>query len=144
MQRKYNIGWGRLQKLWNDRPDAQDAENITKQDLTQPAQQDLTPVTQQENIQREIEYVTTLHKEIVVEDVFARLGQLEAKMERQTTQMEKQTELMQNILDPLDAVSESDIQSILEKEIESFPRIAGHRKECTRIHRFYQNTCVLC
>ena len=42
--------------------------------------------------------MTTQHKEIVVEDVFARLGQLEAKMERQTTQMEKQTELMQNIL----------------------------------------------
>ena len=39
-------------------------------------------------------------------------------MERQTTQMERQTELMQNILDSLDAVSniESDMQSILEKE----------------------------
>ena len=117
VQRKYNIGWGRLQKLWNDKPVAQDAENITKQELTLPAQQDITPVTQQENIQREIEYVTTQHKEIVVEDVFARLGQLEAKMERQTTQMEKHTELMQNILDSLDAVSESDTQSILEKEI---------------------------
>ena len=116
VQRKYNIGWGRLQKLWNDKPVAQDAENITKQELTLPAQQDLTSVTQQENIQREIEHVTTQHKEIVVEDFFARLGQLEAKMERQTTQMEKQTELMQNILDSLDAVSESDTQSILEKE----------------------------
>ena len=62
--------------------------------------------------------MTNQHKEIAVEDVFARLGQLEAKMERQTTQMEKQTELMQNILDSLDAVSdiESDTQSILEKE----------------------------
>ena len=116
VQRKYNIGWDRLQKLWNDKPDAQDAKNIKKQELTQPAQQDQTPVTQQENIQREIEHVTNQHKEIVVEDVFARLGQLEAKMERQTTQMEKQTELMQNILDSLDAVSESDTQSILDKE----------------------------
>ena len=69
VQRKYNIGWGRLQKLWNDKPVAQDAENITKQELTVPAQQDLSPVTQQENIQREIEHVTTQHKEIVVEDV---------------------------------------------------------------------------
>ena len=60
--------------------------------------------------------MTTQHKEIVVEDVFARLGQLETKMERQTTQIEKQTELMQNILYSLDAVSESDTQSILEKE----------------------------
>ena len=62
--------------------------------------------------------MTNQHKEIVVEDVFARLRQLETKMERQTTQMEKQTELIQNILDSLDAVSdiESDTQSILEKE----------------------------
>ena len=119
VQRQYNIGWGRLQKLWNDKPVAQDAaqsaENITKQELTQPAQQDhapqLTPVAQQENIQREIEHVTNQQKEIVLEDVFARLGQLEVKIERQT-------ELMQNILDSLDAVSdrESDTQSILEKE----------------------------
>ena len=28
MQRKYNIGWGRLQNLWNGKPVAQDAENI--------------------------------------------------------------------------------------------------------------------
>ena len=143
MQRKYNIGWGRLQKLWNDTPDAQNAENITKQDLTQPAQQDLTPVTQQENIQREIEYVTTQHKEIVVEDVFARLGQLEAKMERQTTQMEKQTELMQNILDSLDAVSESDTQSILEKEIKeshTLPDIGRSVQEYTD----FTKTLVYC
>ena len=52
VQRKYNIGWGRLQKLWNDKPVAQDAENIIKQELTQPTQQDLTPDTQQENIQK--------------------------------------------------------------------------------------------
>ena len=61
VQRQYNIGWGRLQKLWNDKPVAQDAENITKQELTLPAQQDLTPVTQQENIQREIEHVANQH-----------------------------------------------------------------------------------
>ena len=148
MQRKYNIGWGRLQKLWNDKPVAQDAENIIKQELTEPAQQDLTPVTQQENIQRETEHVTNQHKEIVVEanpvritkepqensvpqesiiqqepiphreivveDFYARLGRIEAKMERQT-------ELMQNILASLDDVldiesdKEPDTQSILEK-----------------------------
>ena len=118
VQRQYNIGWSRLKKLWNGESVAQDSENITKQELAQPAQQDLTPVAQQEKIQREIERVTAPQKEIVVEDFFARLGQLEAKMERQTTQMERQTELMQNILDSLDAVSniESDTQSILEKE----------------------------
>ena len=46
-----------------------------------------------------------------MEDFYARLGRIEAKMERQT-------ELMQNILDSLNAVSdiESDTQSILEKE----------------------------
>ena len=117
VQRQY-IGWSRLKKLWNGESVAQDSENITKQELAQPAQQDLTPVAQQEKIQREIERVTAPQKEIVVEDFFARLGQLEAKMERQTTQMERQTELMQNILDSLDAVSniESDTQSILEKE----------------------------
>ena len=60
----------------------------------------------------------TPQREIVVEDFFARLGQLEANMETQTTQMEKQTELLHNILDSLDAVSniESDTQSILEQE----------------------------
>ena len=141
VQRKYNIGWGRLQKLWNDKPDAQDAENITKQELTLPAQQDLTPVTQQENIQREIEYVTTQHKEIVVEDFFARLGQLEAKMERQTTQMEKQTELMQNILDSLDAVPESDTQYILEnKESHTLQDIGRSEQEYTD----FTKTLVYC
>ena len=62
--------------------------------------------------------MTSPQKEIVVEDFFARLGQLEANMETQTTQMEIQTELLHNILDSLDAVSdiESDTQSILEQE----------------------------
>ena len=46
-----------------------------------------------------------------MKDFYARLGRIEAKMERQT-------ELMQNILESLDAVSdiESDTQSILENE----------------------------
>ena len=62
--------------------------------------------------QEEIERMTQMHtpqREIVVEDFFARLGQMEAKlgmlatqMEGQTTQMEIQTETMQNILDSLD------------------------------------------
>ena len=118
VQRKYSIGWERLQKLWKDTPAPITlAGPTTKQDLAQ-----------QEELQREIERVTAqvpAQREIVVEDFFARLGQLEAKlgiqttqMERQTTQMERQTELMQNILDSLDAVSdiESDTQSILEQE----------------------------
>ena len=112
VQRRYNIGWGRLQKLWNganQEPVTRDVPT-TKQDIAQ-----------KEELQREIERVTqvqTPQREIVVEDFFARLGQLEANMETQTTQMEKQTELLHNILDSLDAVSniESDTQSILEQE----------------------------
>ena len=46
VQRQYNIGWSRLKKLWNGESVAQDSENITKQELAQPAQQDLTPVAQ--------------------------------------------------------------------------------------------------
>ena len=71
-------------------------------------------IAQKEELQREIERVTqvqTPQREIVVEDFFARLGQIETKLERQT-------ELLHNILDSLDAVSdiESGIQSILEQE----------------------------
>ena len=90
---------GRLQKLWNgaNQEPITRAVPTTKQDLAQ-----------QEELQREIERVTqvpqqeVLQREIVVGDFFARLGQLEAQMERQTTQMEIQTEKMQNILDSLD------------------------------------------
>ena len=100
VQRKYSIGWDRLQKLWNDKPVAQ-----------------LSPALLEPVKQRGIEHVTNQHKELVVEDLFARLGQLEAKMDKQTTQMERQTDLMQNILDSLDSVSEaeSDTQSIEEE-----------------------------
>ena len=103
MQKKYNISWSRLQKIWDANP-----VRITKEP--------------QENINRKIEGIVPQesiiqqepipqHREIVVEDFYARLGRIEAKMERQT-------ELMQNILDSLDAVSdiESNTQSILEKE----------------------------
>ena len=54
------------------------------------------------------------HIEIIVENFYARLGRIESKMERQT-------ELMQNILDSLDDVlhieseKEPDTQSILKK-----------------------------
>ena len=103
VQRRYNIGWGRLQKLWNgaNKEPATHAVPTTKQDLAK-----------QEEIQKEIGRMTQMHtpqRETVVEDFFARLGQMEAKlgmqatqMERQTTQMEIQTEKMQNILDSLD------------------------------------------
>ena len=99
VQRRYNIGWGRLQKLWNgaNQEPVTRALPTTKQDLAK---------------QEEIERMTQMHtpqREIVVEDFFARLGQMETKlgmlatqMEGQTTQMEIQTETMQNILDSLD------------------------------------------
>ena len=67
VQRQYNIGWERLKKLWNGK----DEEPVQKEEL-----------------QREIERVTqvqTPQREIVVEDFFARLGQLEANMESQKT-----------------------------------------------------------
>ena len=96
MQKKYNIGLSRLQKIWDANP-----VRITKE-----PQENIVPqesIIQQEPIPQ--------HREIVVEDFYARLGRIEAKME-------SQTEVMQNILDSLDAVSdiESDTQSILEKE----------------------------
>ena len=84
VQRRYNIGWGRLQKLWNganQEPVTRDVPT-TKQDIAQ-----------KEELQREIERVTqvqTPQREIVVEDFFARLGQIETKLERQT-------ELLHNI-----------------------------------------------
>ena len=95
MQKKYNIGRSRLQKIWDANP-----VRITKE-----PQENIVP--QESIIQQEL----IPHREIVVEDFYARLGWIEAKMERQT-------ELMQNILDSLDAVTdiESDTQSILEKE----------------------------
>ena len=82
-RKKYNIGWSRLQKLWDANP-----VRITKEPQENIVPQE--PIIQQELIP---------HKEIVVEDFYARLGRIEAKMERQT-------ELMQNILDSLDAVSD--------------------------------------
>lgn len=94
VQRKYGIGWERLQKIWNGVQDK--TIQITKQG-------------EEDNIQRELQHYTP--ESIVVEDFYTRLGQIETKMDRQT-------ELMQNILDSLDAVSdiESDTQSILERE----------------------------
>ena len=98
VQRKYGIGWERLQKIWNGVQDK--TIQITKQD-------------EGDNIQRELQHYTPHNtpENIVVEDFYTRLGQIETKMDRQA-------ELMQNILDSLDAVSdiESDTQSILEKE----------------------------
>ena len=113
VQKKYNICWSRLQKIWDANP-----VRITKE-----PQENIVP--QESIIQQEL---IPQHREIVVEDFYARLGQTEAKMERQT-------ELMQNILDSLDAVSdiESDTQSILEKENKEFhtfsspARILGQR-----------------
>ena len=92
VQRRYNIGWGRLQKLWN----GANQESVTRDVPT--TKQD---IEQKEELQREIERVTqvqTPQREIVVEDFFARLGQIETKLERQT-------ELLHNILDSLDAES---------------------------------------
>ena len=141
VQRKYSIGWDRLQKLWKDTPvaptptplDPVTPQHVTKQALTLPALQ--------ENIQREIEHLTNQHKEIVVEDFFARLGQLEAKMERQTTQMERQTELMQNILDSLAAVSDIESDKILEnKESHTLQDIGKSIQEYTE----FTKTLVYC
>ena len=128
VQRKYSIGWERLQKLWKDTPAPITlAGPTTKQDLAQ-----------QEELQREIERVIKVpaqvlaQREIVVGDFFARLGQLEAKlgiqatqMERQTTQMEIQTETMQNILDSLG----SDAQSIEEETLQDIGRSVQENTE---------------
>ena len=107
VQRRYNIGWGRLQKLWN---------GANREPVTRDVPTTKQDIEQKEELQREIERVTqvqTPQREIVVEDFFARLGQIETKLERQT-------ELLHNVLDSLDAESniESDTQSILEKENE--------------------------
>ena len=128
VQRRYNIGWGRLQKLWNgaNQEPVTRAVPTTKQDLAK---------------QEEIERMTQMHtpqREIVVEDFFARLGQMEAKlgmlatqMEGQTTQLEIQTETMQNILDSLDpqCAEEEALQEI--------------EKVCRRTHGLERHLCIV-
>ena len=78
VQRKYGIGWGRLQKIWNDVHDK--TIQITKQGTND----------KEDNIQREIQHVMTTpdatqqpNPQIVVQDFYARLGQIELKMDRQ-------------------------------------------------------------
>ena len=95
VQRKYGIGWTRLQKIW-DSP-------VTTVQSTQPhrvtaVRTELAPVRQVQ--------------QIIVEDFFERLGQLNAQMERQT-------ELMQNIVVSLDKddAEAADAESVKDLEV---------------------------
>ena len=118
VMRRYNIGWERLQKLWNGATQ----ESITR--VVPTTKQDLA---NQRELQKETEQMLQMHtpqRELVVEDFFARLGKMEAKlevlaaqMEGQTTQMEIQTETMQNMLDSLDPQCEEALQEI-EKSVQ--------------------------
>ena len=141
VQKKYNIGWGRLQKIWNAAPANATSVATTPTRITNPTEnKEIERFVPQDTIQQD----PIPHREIVVEDFYARLGRIEATMERQR-------QLMQNILDSLDDMAdvESDIASDVESNTQSnlenkeSSTLRDIEKEYARIPRACQNTCVL-
>ena len=141
VQRRYNIGWGRLQKMWNDNQEpatrviTRDAQPITM-DAEDKFLYKLTP----QDLFAKLQQIETN-----IQQIASNMQQMMSQMDNQSDQIEKQTIRSMYVVDALDTLleEESDTQSILKqekKETHTLQDVEKTIQECSN----YTSTIVWC